>query len=110
MDTLPNQTRLGDSQASPSSVDLPMETDPQSSGRRRRVLVVDDEYLITDTICAILNRNGFEAVAAYNGLEAINAAAKWKPDVVLSYVLMPKMTGVELAIRLGKELPETKVI
>ncbi len=72
--------------------------------------MVDDEYLITDTICAILNQNGFDAAAAYSGEQAMETALKLLPGVVLSDVLMPKMSGVELGIRLHEEFPSVKVI
>ncbi len=76
---------------------------------RLRVLVVDDEYLITDTICAILNENGFAATGAYSGSDAILAARKLRPDIVLSDVMMPRMSGVELGILLRSEFPGVKV-
>jgi len=85
------------------------EPNTRRSSGRLRVLVVDDEPLITDTICAILNDNGFEAFAAYNGPEALRAARSQHPDVVLSDVLMPKMSGVELGIQLRKEFPQLKI-
>ncbi len=76
---------------------------------RLRVLVVDDEYLITDTICAILNDNGFDAVGAYSGSDAVSTAQRVRPDIVLSDVLMPRMSGVELGIHLRREFPEIKI-
>lgn len=82
---------------------------PQNGDGRLRVLVVDDEHLITDTICAILNENGFEAIGAYNGPEAVSAAHKVRPDVVLTDVLMPRMSGVELGIELRREFPGIQV-
>lgn len=94
----------------PSVIHLPENLDTQREVERRRVLVVDDEHLITDTICLILNQSGFEAAAAYNGEEAMEAAAKLRPGIVLSDVLMPRMSGVELGIRLHKECPATRVI
>jgi len=75
-----------------------------------RVLVVDDERLITDTICAILNQNGFSAVGVYSGAEALEAADELRPHVVLSDVLMPSMSGVDLGIKLQIMFPDTKVI
>ena len=75
-----------------------------------RILVVDDEQLITDTICAILNESGFDSVGVYSGAEALEAAAKYQPQIVLSDVMMPRMSGVELGIRLRSLYPETKVI
>lgn len=83
----------------------------RADGRMRlRVLVVDDERLIAQTVAAILNQNGFEAMAAFSGDEAIETARKVRPDIVLSDVLMPRMSGVELGMRVRNELPETRVI
>lgn len=75
-----------------------------------RVLVVDDEQLITDTLCAILNESGFDAHGAYGGIEALEAVAEYQPHIVLSDVMMPRMSGVELGIQLRNLYPETKVI
>ncbi len=75
-----------------------------------RILVVDDERLITDTICAILNENGFDAVGAYSGAEALDAAGEMQPQIVLSDVMMPRMSGVDLGIKLRSLYPQMKVI
>lgn len=75
-----------------------------------RVLVVDDERLIAQTVTAILNAHGFEAVEAFNGEEALRLARSFQPDIVLSDVLMPRMTGVELGIRLRGEYPDTRIL
>ena len=88
----------------------PVEMFRRTSVRKlQRVLVVDDEQLIADTVTAILNASGFEAVEAYNGEEALQAARKVQPDIVLSDVLMPKMSGVELAIKIRREFPGTRI-
>ena len=75
-----------------------------------RVLVVDDEALIADTIAQILNRSGFIAEAVYGGKEAIEAARRITPEIVLSDVLMPHVDGVEAAIAIKKFLPETRIV
>ena len=75
-----------------------------------RVLVVDDERLIAHTVAAILNANGFEAAEAYSGEEGLEKARQLEPDVVLTDVLMPHMTGVELGMRLREELPKTRIL
>ncbi|HEY6445840.1 MAG TPA: response regulator [Acidobacteriaceae bacterium] len=81
------------------------------TGRTRvRVLVVDDERLIARTVASILNVNGFEAVEAFSGEEALEKARALKPDIVLTDVLMPRMTGVELGMRLRDELPEARIL
>jgi CheY-like chemotaxis protein len=84
--------------------DLTRETTPT------RILVVDDEPLIADTIVQILNRNGFLAEAAYGGREAIEAARRTNPELILSDVLMPHTDGVEAAIAIQKFLPDTRIV
>jgi CheY-like chemotaxis protein len=75
-----------------------------------RILVVDDEALIADTIVQILNRSGFIAEAAYGGKEAIEAARRIIPEIILSDVLMPHLDGVEAAIAIQKFLPDTRIV
>jgi CheY-like chemotaxis protein len=75
-----------------------------------RILVVDDEALIADTIVQILNRNGFIAQAAYSGAEAIEAAKRNCPDLLLSDVLMPHIDGVEAAIAIRGFCPDTRIV
>ena len=75
-----------------------------------RILVVDDEALIADTICQILNRSGFIAQAAYGGQEAIDTARRIGPELVLSDVLMPHIDGVEAAIAIREFSPDTRIV
>ena len=93
---------------SDSSVSTGDKTETQSPAPR--ILVVDDEKVIADTIVQILNRNGFIAEAAYGGQEAIDLAKLHCPDLVLSDVLMPKVDGVEAAIAIRKLCPDTRII
>ena len=65
---------------------------------RPRVLVVDDQKLIVDTIAEILEGAGFEVAGACDGWKALEMAARFHPDRLLTDVLMPGMNGVELAI------------
>jgi len=87
-----------------------MDGDPHSSSPAPRILVVDDEALIADTICQILNRNGFIAEAAYSGSEAIALASRNCPDLLLSDVLMPHIDGVEAAIAIREMCPDTRIV
>jgi CheY-like chemotaxis protein len=82
----------------------------QSRPSRPKVLVVDDEKLIVDTIVEILSRAGFDVVSAYDGWGAVEAASHFRPDYLLSDVLMPRMNGVELAIAIRKMHPATKIL
>ncbi len=75
-----------------------------------RVLVVDDEALIADTIVQILNRNGFIAEAAYSGAQAIEISKTLCPELVLSDVMMPQVDGVEAAIAIREHCPDTRIV
>lgn len=86
------------------------DTPAESGSPAPRILVVDDEQLIADTVVQILNRNGFIAEAAYSGQEAIDAAARSCPELVLSDVLMPHIDGVEAAIKIQQHCPETRIV
>lgn len=87
------------------------EGSAEKAGRvRLRVLVVDDERLIAHTVASILNANGFEAEEAFNGEEALSKARQMAPDIILTDVLMPRMTGVELGMRLRDELPQARIL
>jgi CheY-like chemotaxis protein len=85
--------------------------DGESDGvATRRVLVIDDEMLIADTIVQILNKSGFQAKAAYNGKDAIEYAKTYRPATILSDVLMPQLDGVETAIAIRKQLPDIRIV
>lgn len=83
---------------------------PSPARRKPRVLVVDDEKRVADTVSEILNESGFEAVTAYDGWSALAAAARFRPDYLLSDVLMPRMNGAELAIAVRETSPATKIL
>jgi CheY-like chemotaxis protein len=72
--------------------------------------VVDDEWLIASTLAAILNSSGFSAVAFTNPLEALKAAESQTPALLISDVMMPEMTGIELAVRLTSMHSKCKVL
>jgi DNA-binding NtrC family response regulator len=78
--------------------------------RRPVVLVVDDERVIADTLAAILSQSGFAPLVAYNGKSAMEIARVIPPELLISDVVMPGMTGIELAIALVGAVPDCKVL
>jgi CheY-like chemotaxis protein len=80
------------------------------SGRATRVIVIDDETRISSTLVEILRGEGFEAVAASTGEEALGLARDFRPDVVLSDVIIPGLNGVEVGIQLRSMFPKCRVI
>ena len=85
-----------------------MSKDGPSS--KPRVLVVDDERVIADTLAIILNQSGFDASAVYTGMAAVKRAKEDKPDLIISDVIMPDMNGIEAAIRIRQLLPGCKIL
>jgi DNA-binding response OmpR family regulator len=85
-----------------------MNTDSRSY--RPRVLIVDDESTIADTLTEILNKNGYEATAAYDGEDAIETALVKPPHMLISDVMLPGMNGIELATIMRRIFPECKVL
>ncbi|MED5618936.1 response regulator [Ideonella sp. BN130291] len=69
-------------------------------GRRKRVLVVDDNRDAADTLVMLLQAEGCDAEAAYGGDQALSMAERTCPDVVVIDLFMPMMSGDELARRL----------
>ena len=75
-----------------------------------RVFVVDDEDVIATTLGMILRLRGFEAHSFNMPLEALRAAREMAPDLLISDVVMPLLSGIELAIQLREVCPDCKVL
>jgi CheY-like chemotaxis protein len=83
---------------------------PNKIRLKRKVLVVDDEHRIADTLTVILNQSGFDASAAYTGTMAVDRARETRPDLVITDVIMPDMNGIEAAIQIRAMLPACKIL
>lgn len=81
-----------------------------NAARRLRVLVVDDERIIADTLTLIIQREGHSVRAAYGGTAAIDIAEEFTPDLLISDVVMPDPNGIAVADRFLELCPECKVI
>ncbi|MGA2651296.1 MAG: response regulator [Terracidiphilus sp.] len=80
------------------------------SRSKHRVFVVDNEHMIAWSLAEILNNKGFEATAFTKPVEALNAARQKPVDLLISDIVMPLMTGTELAIQVLAHHPECKVV
>jgi CheY-like chemotaxis protein len=78
--------------------------------KRPKVLVVDDEQVIADTLAKILDINGYDASAVYSGLAAVQSARSLRPDLIISDVIMQDMDGIEAAIHIRDFLPSCKIL
>jgi CheY-like chemotaxis protein len=74
------------------------------------VLVVDDESVIADTLTEILSCSGYAAMSAYDGHGALETALLAPPELLITDVVLPGMSGIELAIRLRRIYPDCKAL
>src|ERR671930_1042954 len=79
-------------------------------GRGPKILVVDDEPLIADSLTLILSDHGYDALAAYGGRDALNKAETFTPELLLTDIVMPDLDGIQVAVRLGERCPACKVL
>jgi CheY-like chemotaxis protein len=72
-------------------------------------LVVDDSMLIRYTVCRFLEERGFAVESATNGVEALEILARVRPDLIVTDMQMPKMSGSELITALKKNPSTAKI-
>jgi DNA-binding response OmpR family regulator len=75
-----------------------------------RVLVVDDEPTIADTLAVILRQSGFETHTAYSGEGAVRLSIQIKPDLMISDVMMPDKNGIDVASEVQALVPKCRVL
>lgn len=81
------------------------------SPRQLRVFVVDDEDVIASSVAMILRlHGGFHATSFTDPLKALEAMRAEAPDLLVTDVLMPRMSGIELAIQLRQVCPDCKIL
>ena len=78
--------------------------------RRSFILVVDDEKRIADTLALILETKGYVSKSAYDGAAALEVCRARTPDLMISDVVMPGMSGIELGIAIRRNFPSCKVL
>jgi DNA-binding response OmpR family regulator len=82
----------------------------RSAKHRPVVLVVDDESAIADTLAEILTLSGYAAMPAYDAEEALETALLTPPELLITDVMLPGMSGIELAISLRRIFPDCRVL
>ena len=76
----------------------------------RRILIVEDEKIVADTLGQILAAHGYEIRVAYSAEHALDMLALWLPNVAILDVMLPKMNGIELALVLQENHPGCHVL
>ena len=75
-----------------------------------RVLIVDDEKSVCDTLLAVFTNSGYEARTATTAESAIEIVAQWEPHLAILDVDLPRMNGIDLAVALKSGHPSCRVL
>jgi DNA-binding response OmpR family regulator len=83
---------------------------PSSDSGSPRIYIVDDEWIIAETLATILNKGGFNSHPFHNSSQALVRAMDCPPDILITDVMMPGMTGIELAIALRRAGQKCRIL
>lgn len=81
-----------------------MHTTPQ------RVLIVDDDVMVADTLALIFRKNGFDVRSSNSADEGLACARFFRPDLLLCDVMMPYRNGLDLVSDVTRELPSCRIL
>src|SRR6476646_8129563 len=81
-----------------------------STAVKHRVLVVDDDESVREVFALLLRKEGYEVTAAENGFDGLLKLKQFIPDVIISDLNMPKMSGFEFLSVVRRRFPKISVI
>jgi CheY-like chemotaxis protein len=76
----------------------------------QRVLIVDDDHLVADTLSLIFERSGFRSHACYSADQALLRAREFQPDLLLCDISMPGRDGIDLVHDMTREMPSCRIL
>jgi two-component system alkaline phosphatase synthesis response regulator PhoP len=71
--------------------------------QKHRILIVDDNHSLVLATERVLQKDGFDVLTAYDGLEGLEKARAEKPDLIILDIMMPKMDGYEVCHQLRSD-------
>lgn len=74
-----------------------------------RILIIDDEKIVADTLALILKKAGYDVRAAYDGASAIELAGEFAPECIICDVILPGMDGISVCSEITAILPRCRV-
>ena len=89
-----------------------VQTPVEKSGNFETVLVAEDEEIVRELVCDVLNEQGYNVICAVDGIEALQKARDFSGQIhlLITDVIMPHMNGQELAVQLSAERRDMKVL
>jgi len=82
----------------------------QAAPAKRKILVVEDEFGLQETLRDVFRMEGYEVRVAVDGDKGYQAFLKFKPDLLFTDVVMPGMSGIEMVRKIREDYPRIKVI
>src|SRR5437868_15503062 len=76
----------------------------------KKILVIDDDALVRDTIVRILERKGYAVLVAADGVRGLHMFRSEQPDLVITDIIMPEKEGLETIREIRGEQPDAKII
>ena len=83
---------------------------PDADAVGLRIVVIDDEKRIADTLAIILRSRGYAAEVAYDGASGLASCRQFHPHLVISDVVMPGISGIEVAIEIRRQFPACRIL
>src|SRR6202030_632868 len=77
---------------------------------KQRILIIDIDRVIADTLAQIFSNKGFEARAFYDAERALAATEEWRPNFAVLEFILTDMNGLDCAIRLNQRYPDCAII
>ena len=76
-----------------------------------KILIVEDDEIMSDNLVALLEPEGYAAVVASDGVDALKVIIDTQPDLIITDIMMPNISGLELLnIYKGQLFQETPVV
>jgi DNA-binding response OmpR family regulator len=76
----------------------------------RKILVIDDDILVQDTIVRILERKGYQVLVAGDGARGVRMFRSEQPDLVITDIIMPEKEGLETIREIRGQRPDARII
>jgi DNA-binding response OmpR family regulator len=73
------------------------------ASNKTKILIIEDEKILSDVLEAKLKKEGYDTVVAVDGVEGLNKIKEWHPDIILLDIVMPKMNGYEVLEKMKEE-------
>lgn len=76
----------------------------------KRIIIIEDDQVIRESLKEILEMNSFEVIATDTGIDLMKKITEFRPDILITDIIMPDKDGIEIIIEAKKTLPDIKLI